>query len=327
MSQPYVTYDKFDVTNLRAGEIQEKTVSAKKGETSTQKYKELPLLYCYPPSNPQESGTVIKTLRIEFPELLTRDGITEKPGQNGKLDISIPVKLPPHGVTKKLIDMISTLHQGCAHYLYAVRGLAGMYEFNKDNATATGFKNPIFYSRDKTTGEIRAGADPTFFLKLLKRGYGASEEKTLFTDLDEKPIPWHLLKGVEMTFIPLMEVDHIYLGGGKASLQLKMISAVVTSVAKRNTKTTQDETIKRLRETNPDISRMVSEQIQELKRLYLDNGPETPEVTMEAPKPESGLTVVPPQTPSPPQQATPSMTSFMASAPIMMPAMPRVNLS
>lgn len=331
---PFVTYDAFDVQNLRAGDRIEKPVPVKPGQPAGSKYHEIPLFYQFP-SNVEGVPATMGSLRIEFPEMVSNGGVVEKIGQSGRPEFSIMSRIPQAGATLRLTQTLNNLHAGCAHYLNQVKGAVGMPLFSTQAPEATGFKNLIVLSRDKTTGEVRAGFDPQIYIKLMKRGFGATEEKSLFTGLDGKPIAWDLLKGVEMRYIPLVEFTNIY-ASGKASIQFKLISAVVTSVVKKNTETTQTETIARITASNPEAISMLESQIAKLMQ-YRDQmvaaSAPTAALTVtgappavSAPTEEaSGLTALPPQTSpqlqSAPVPQAPSMSAFLAQAPAL-PAMP-----
>lgn len=340
MSAPFVSYSAFDVQNLRAGDKVEKTIPAKPGQQPG-KYNEIPLFYQYP-SVQEGVPPVMGNVRIEFPELYSNGGIVEKIGQSGRPEFSIMSKFPQVGETLIASQAVANLHKGAAFFLNQIKGSVGMYEFNVNTPSATGFKSPVVLSRDKTTGEIRAGFDPSMYFKLMKRGFGPAEEKSLFTDLSGKPMDWELLKGVEMRYIPLVEFSNIYIGGGKASIQFKLISAVVTSVVKKNTETTQTETIERIKASNPQAVSQLEDQIRKLlaiRQEMLASGAAAPPALVvagappaptEEPQQQHGLTPIPTQVSPPVQPAlqvpampAPSMGAFLAQAPTLS-AMPGV---
>lgn len=322
MSAPFAVYSTFDVQNLRAGDRVEKPIPAKAGQQPG-KYHEIPLFYQYPPAH-EGLPPVMGSVRIEFPELYSNGGIVERIGQSGRPEWSIMSRLPQVGETLRLTQVLSAFHLQAAQFLNACKGAVGMPLFSLQAPEATGFKSIIVLPRDKTTGEVRVGFDPQIYIKLMKRGFGATEEKSLFTGLDGKPIDWELLKGVELRYIPLVEFTNIY-ASGKASIQYKLISAVVTSVVKKNTETTQTATIDRIKQSNPDAVSQLEAQIMKLmalrNELTVSGAPPTVTVAPPVPPPEEssppqGLTPVPPQA-SPPAAAAPSLTTFLAQAPTL----------
>jgi len=302
-STPFTTYDSFDISNLKAGDRQEKQIPAKPGQQPG-KYNEIPLFYQYDVSG----HTLMGDVRIEFPELFSNGGIVEKVGQSGRPEWSIAARLPMNGETLKCKNSIDTLHKGAAQFLNQIKGAVGMFEFNASTPTATGFKSPVVLARDKMTGEIKQGFDPMFYFKIFKR----YDEKTLFTDLRGKPLDWELLKGVEIRFIPLVHFKTIYVGGGKASLQHVMVSAVVTSIVKKGTETSQIETIARITSERPESISSLEEQIRKLMDLKNEMMASTP---MSVPKPASP----PPQVFTEPSHtvSVPSMNDFLQKAPTL----------
>jgi hypothetical protein len=162
------------------------------------------------------------------------------------------------------MDAVTQIHGGCAYILSQMKGAVKLYNFNAQMAEATGLKNPIYRARDEVTGEVIQGRAPSMFLKLFSRGKAPMVEQTLFTGLDGKPIPWALMAGVEMKFIPLIHVKRIYVGGGKASIQMEVVSAIVTSIRARNTTTRQLGTIQRLQQARPELADTVAAQLAKL---------------------------------------------------------------
>ena len=82
-----------------------------------------------------------------------------------------------------------------------------------------------------------------------------------------------------MKFVPLVHVENTYIGAGKASLQMKIVSAVVTYIAARNTVTRQTETINNILKVNPNAKDTLAEQIAKLtmerQNLLLNTLPKT----------------------------------------------------
>jgi hypothetical protein len=131
----------------------------------------------------------------------------------------------------------------------------------KENPEACGFKHPVYYPRDKVTLEIVPGKSPSLYLALSIR----KDAKTMFCGLDEQPISWDLLKNVSMSFVPLVQFEKIYVGGGKPSLQMKLVSAVVTSVVSKSSLVRQKSTIERLKQSR-ELCDTVARQIEALKQ-------------------------------------------------------------
>ena len=76
------------------------------------------------------------------------------------------------------------------------------------------------------------------------------------------------LRGVEMKYRPLFHFKKIYIGGGKASIQFDITSAVVTHIVKANTESNQTDTIETLKRDD-NLTKSLREQIAALN-LALD---------------------------------------------------------
>jgi hypothetical protein len=219
-------------------------------------YYQIPLMYNF--------GTAEKPVLNEFLfegcELETK-GIQSKLNQQARMEHSIMSKFdgnnPDHN---RMIEAINHIHAGCCYIIQQMRGAVKLYDFN---AQAPGglFKNPIYRARDEVTGEFIPGRAPAVFFKLFDRGPG---QRTLFTGPDGKEIDWELLKSVDMKYIPLIHIKRIFCGGGKASLQMEVVSAVVTKVVASGSVTRQLPTIHNLQQSRPELVDTVSAQLAKL---------------------------------------------------------------
>ena len=253
----YTTYKDYGSGQLTCTPPEQKAIPNQPGQS----YYQIPLMYNFATSG----NRVLNDFLFEACELHTSVGISSKVGPSGREEHSIMCKFDLNNPDQALlIDKFGEIHSGCAYILSQVKGVVKLFTFDPKNPEATGLKNPVYRARDSITGEIAQGRAPSMFLKLFKRGKDAMAEETLFTGLDGKPIPWALLKGVEMKFIPLIHVKRLYIGGGKASIQMEVVSAVVTSVRARNTATKQIDTIHRLQAANPMLADSVAAQLAKL---------------------------------------------------------------
>jgi hypothetical protein len=274
---------------------------------------------------------ILNDFLFEFCELESKFGIQAKPGSSGRTEYSLMSKFdsnkPDHN---QCISAINEIHRGSSYVLQQYKGVVKMYNFNAQMAEATGFKNPVYRPRDEATGDIIQGRAPSMFLKLFNRGAPPMVEQTLFTGPDQKPIPWTLLTGVEMKFIPLVHIKRVYVGS-KASLQMEVVSAVVTSIKARNTSTLQTSTIHNLQQNRPELSDTVAAQLAKLTtdrqdQLMNSSGVNTlnvnpPSSTEDQPT-FSNITPVGRQPASPVVSAQPSMQDFTAGAPSRIPGIP-----
>lgn len=262
-----------------------------------QHYKEVPIQYNYGTAEQPR----LDELLVEGPELTSNGGIAVKDEQGGRKSYTIYVQLPEDGDTGRFVQTDELIYASCALQLNQVKGQVGLVNFqpmapNPSNGNKMEyskmmaqmlFRPLVSYPRDKTTGEIIQGKPPRAYLKLMKRGFGVTEEKALFTDLNATPIHWDLMSGVEMKFIPVIHYEKIYVGGGKSSLQAKVVSAVVTYLVGKNSQTFQTSTIERLTQQRPDAANTLAEQIAKLTMdrqdlLIANKAPAQPTGTMQA---------------------------------------------
>jgi hypothetical protein len=258
-NQSYVTYDNYTTANLTCTPHETKTVPDGPSKGTT--YYQIPFLYNYGTAENKR----LTDFLLEGCELSTSFGVQSKPNQSGRVEHSIMVSFDVNDDEQvRFIETINQVHAGAAYILQQMKGAVKLFNFNAQMAEATGLKNPIYRPRDEVTGEILQGRKPSNYFKLFQRGKPPMVEQTLFTDLNGKPIPWALLQGVEMKFIPLIHFKRIYVGGGKASIQMEVVSAIVTSIRARNTATQQLSTIHRLQHTRPELVDTVAAQLAKL---------------------------------------------------------------
>jgi hypothetical protein len=201
---------------------------------------------------------------------------------SGRKKFSIPIILNTVSNTEhsKCVEIMDSIYKSCADHIFKNKAALKLPKFLKDDPEACGFKHPVYYPRDKVTLEVIPGKSPSLYLTLSVR----RDSKTIFCGLDEKPISWELLKNVQMSFVPLIQFEKIYVGGGKPSLQMKLVSAIVTSVISKSSVIRQKSTIERLRQNNPQILDSVSKQLEVLKNA----GPESSSDSVNSGKQEYG---------------------------------------
>jgi hypothetical protein len=265
LDQPYPTYKDYTNTRLSFTPAEQKIVPGTGPQaippTPPQNYNVVPLLYNKGTTNEK----MLDDFFLEGPQMSTSFGIQSKPSPSGRPDHSIMCKFDMGDMDhQKFINTFDDIHRGCATILGQIKGSVKMYNFNPQMAEATGLKNPVYRSRDEMTGEIVQGRAPSIFLKLFNRGKGVMCEQTLFTGMDGKTIQWPILQNVEMKIVPLLHIKRIYVGGGKASIQIELVSAIVTSLHARNTTTRQLNTIHRIQSQRPELVDNVAAQIAKL---------------------------------------------------------------
>jgi hypothetical protein len=244
---PMVDYSEFDASHVSNLSPREKEW---KNETGSGKYKELPLMYDY--STPDHKKT--DKPYIQYPEMKIPRGIQEKMSQSGGYNeysvmIVFDMSNPEH---VKTVDGLNSLHKRIANLIAPVKGTLGLHHFNPDTPEASGLAQMIYVARDKITGEVLEGKDPTQFYKMYKN--------TVFADLTGKAIDHNILKDAEITGYPLVCHTHVYIGT-KITIKSHIQSFIVTGVKKADGLARQVSTIGRVLEQNPNAQSSLEAQI------------------------------------------------------------------
>jgi len=255
------TTETLKTENIIFGNISQKTVP---NVNPPSVYNEIAIEYNYGESDNQLRAPFL----WELPEVTTSIGISES-DIGGRKKFSIPITLNPSSNEehKKCVALMDSTYKTCADLIYKNRAALKLPHFMKENPEGSNFKHPVYYPRDKVTLEIIPGKAPSMYLQLSAR----KDSRTMFCGLDEKPISWDLLKNVQMSFIPLVHFEKIYVGGGKPSLQMKLVSGIVTSVMSKSSVVRQKSTIERLRQSKPELFENVSRQLEDLKHSANDS--------------------------------------------------------
>jgi hypothetical protein len=262
-------YTNFDGNQIDGSEPKEKSFDSQNGKVT---YKYIPLLYNYGVPN----APIIDSCYFEFPEVSCHGGIVSKKETKPALkDGDAPYLKESFSMmfTFNLLDpecvaclnKMDELHKGTARVLAKHKGKVGMYSFNPEHPGEI-YKHPIYYKIDPVTCERVAGRNPSLWVKL--NGY--KNNKTLFTELNKSVIDWALLSEVDVKMIPLLHVEKIYIGGGKASLQIKLHSAIVTDIAPINTRSRQTVTYDRLKQRK-GLADTVASQLAQMRMDRQDN--------------------------------------------------------
>ena len=257
-----ITYNEFDPQKLILSAPQKKSVPNQPNTF----YSEVPIQYNYGSSE----QPILGDLLVEFPELYSNGGIATNEDPGKKKSYSIYTEFPEQEQTlSDLVQRDRLIYASIALQLNQIKGQVGLVNFmvNLPGQTEFNFQmskmllRPVIdYPADKMTGAVIPGKASRAWLKPFRRGFGARKEETLFTGLDAQKIPWELLAGVEMRFIPLYHYKKVYVGT-KASIQAEIVSAVVTNVIAKNSKTTQVDTIARYNEQHKDALTQLQEQL------------------------------------------------------------------
>jgi len=280
MQAPKVSYRDFDPANLVKTPPQQKQSQPKVDPNNPNAppqpitYFEIPLSYRYTIKD-KDGGekSVIADLYIEGPELFTPGGINSKE-MNGKavhsiftqFDLQDPEIQAFVGTEVERPGTMERLYRVVIDRLDEAKGAVGLGRMQHKMMIEGVTTYPIHWPRDATTSQVIAGKNPSKYFSLFSYGQGYSQRRTLFcapvADADGKVtnLDWEMLRGVEMKYRPLFHFKKIYIGGGKASIQFDITSAVVTHIVKANTESNQTDTIETLKRDD-NLTKSLREQI------------------------------------------------------------------
>jgi hypothetical protein len=205
---------------------------------------------------------------MELCEFTSSVGITAKESEmdDGKtrIDESILVKFDMFDEEhQECMEALESLHTRLAEMIGDVKGLIKKFDYKATDPVTSGFKKLIYFQRDEVTGDVIPGRAPSMFLKLFSWGTGDTATSTMFVDMDNKPIDKKLLSGVELKFIPLLQIRRVR-SAASITVNMEIKSAIVTSVKARNTESSQFSTLQALKDARPDLKNQVSSQLAKL---------------------------------------------------------------
>ena len=319
-----VTFDQFLSERLSGTEPIPTSFKKDNGESIS--YNEIKLHYNYGTTE----EPVISDLFFELPPVGAagiRMKEEEKTGKNGpykKQTFQIMIRLEltdpkTRAEIQSAIDKIDEVHGKACQLLGKCKGKVKMHDFDPQRPGGM-FKNPIYWPRDEVTGEKITGKSPSLWLKLRN----GKTNKTLFTDLNGHIVDWKLLTNVDVTLVPLLHFEKIYIGS-KASLQVHLASAIILKIAAAGTQSRQVSTMDRLKEKyGAGMADTLEAELAELRMArqdVLNNAPAPKEFgstdygTMHSvvPAATAGVPAVP--TPQVSEQA--SLQDFLSAAPPM----------
>lgn len=260
----FVTYDQFNPRNLGGSEPQPQAI---KKPNETINYNEIKLHYNYGTAE----DPVVSDLFLELPPVqatgirLKEEDAVGKKGAYQKQNYSMMITFDladnnARNENQKALEALDALHSTCCHILGSCKGKVKMHDFDPTRPGGM-FKHPVYFPRDEVTGEKLKGRSPNIWTKL----HTYKNNRTLFTDLDGLPVEWELLKDVDITFVPLLHFEKIYIGS-KASLQVYLASAIVLKITKVGTETRQTPTLAKMKQKYGEkLVDSVSAQIAELR--------------------------------------------------------------
>lgn len=328
ITRGYATYADYTTARLSPTIPEQKQIPGT--EKSPQYYWQIPLIYNFGTTTDKSMGDFL----IEGCEMRSDMGISVKENNN-KTEYSILVKFDMNDPKQALfVDVLDQISAATVYVLGQYKGVVKMPHFNPNIPAATGLK-PIVYRSLDENGQAIQGRRPSMYFKLFQRGKAPYNEQTLFTNVDGTPVPWEALKYAEISFRPLIHIKRIYIGSGKASVQMEIKSAVLTAPpAPRGTTSLQTATMEEYNSSRPELADMIKSQVSKITQDRQDQMKESVPTMPQMPsnQAESAGPTFPVNNRAqsgyqqPPQQ--PSMSDFVAAPQQRFPnpGIPQINM-
>lgn len=234
--------------------------------------------------------TSVGPFYVELCEVISPKGIEVKPNLNGvdtpSLFCTFDLREPDayecvkHGIEgdistagffKKLYNVLAlrlltpeAKKVSSLKSMKTLEGISGVFKYEK---------TMVYEPLDSVTGEPIEGKNPSKFFNLVNQGKPGTfaRKETIFNApcRDDKTgdfviIPWDvLLAGVEMKHKPLLWIKRLHIGSTGVSIQMEIVSSVVTSIVKAGSVSGQKDTLADM-EKNSAVSNAIKSQIEML---------------------------------------------------------------
>lgn len=240
-STPTLYYHQTDLTKLTSLKPQSKSAKGKdaSGKDTEFKYYEIHIIYEYP-------NGVKDTFDFEIDEEIETSGITYN---NGKPSIMAKFRN-----NDQLVAWLGRLYSRSSEIVDVNKEAVDRKNYLVQHPESCSFK-PIAFVKNE-------GSRPTHFFKLTRR--------SLFTDLKGNPIDWKLMQDVDAKIVPKLRYSHIFVNGQMIAAKIILLSAIVTSVVRAGSETTQLVSIKKFAQKNPNAVKSVEESLKKMKLASKD---------------------------------------------------------
>lgn len=236
----YIKATDLDLKNLCNFQAEQKTAK----NNSDVSFYELSFQYNY--------GARSGPLLIELPELELSRGICQgKKYNNWYLMAPLYESNPEH---KKAIDNLQALYEFLVSAVFENKTALKVKAKKVDELHS--IRNPLMDNTDDR-GMVKPGAPRPVFIDMT------NDKAGLWTDAFNRRIDADLCKDSSIKCTPLIRIPCVYLGANP-KIRCSFVSAVVHSLAKNGTVNIQQETMKRIQQSDPESVEALQEQIARL---------------------------------------------------------------
>lgn len=201
----YITFNTYRTTNVVYTHANSRQLQSQTYRT----YYRIPLMYNFGTHDNQ----VLRDFLFECCEMETKVGIISETFENGYIQYKIPCQFnlsnPDHMIC---YNCFKEIYQATMWILNSLKKDVNLHLLSETN-----YPSPIYNGNNIN-------------LNLYYRGTGHAFEQSLFTDPQGQRIPWDLLTNVSIRFIPLLRVKYLHIIEGRVSLEMEIVSAVITAI-------------------------------------------------------------------------------------------------
>jgi len=201
---------------------------------------------------------------LELPEFHSKMGVTSFTDNVNDKYIKAYLTTPEQQKFRLFLD---SFHKFVAeNYIYPMRISIGMKDYHINNRAAM-FKLP-FYEPTDDDGKVIEDKSAIFDFKLNKHvSFPTKFYKPDRSSFSDDMVRNGFFDGKSLKFYPCILIRSVYIGAAKASIQISMKSAVITSVTENEQKCIQENTINKINTENPNATEELEKQIEKLRAL------------------------------------------------------------
>lgn len=258
--------DRLVIEEVKAGKITDKNGNSK-GQFSTLRTK-------YNVGTPE--SPIVRSFVVEGPIGTSNLGIQEQENESGSKSYTIRYKPDNLEEAEAFHEKMKLLKARAAKALFDNRREKDMHHIKPTSKEETILDNmrDIMYIPTDDFGVRLPDSVPSKFLNLDTGSYNpifrTKFQRVAGLDVNGEPImeeiPWELLYGMRVTFVPHLSFYRIYSGIGSKSFQCKLRSAIVTDIQKPKEKNPHLETAKKL-VSNPEYLKHMNESLQLAQKM------------------------------------------------------------
>jgi hypothetical protein len=221
----------------------------------------------------------LKRFYLEAP-LMRSSGITENINNDGSLSYSMRSVVVNQDDSARFEEILDHLFDRCIKTVlyHAYNGAIPSLDFDKADGDAMNTKmfkkglgginsktGKLYYYPVDEMGMRKPDSCASIYIKLDTGERSNGAYKSHFFNLAKKPVDWNMLYDVEVEFVPVLNINRIFIGK-QNSIQFRTLrSAYITDLRERSQSNLQSDSIDAYLEANPDQLDILEEKIRLMK--------------------------------------------------------------